>query len=163
MIGGMRMAEQVKFKPHHFIDIIMALGEGEEEYTPDLDRGNGLHIVAEKVLKNPDIMIKIEVEIDDICKPCRFTAKGVCSDKVDPTFHGTTSKYVYNKQLDEKWMNRLGMKQGDELTARAFCELLKEKAGDFRDLYPYSTPEQKDSRQKNLQVGIEKYLKKDVL
>ena len=152
------MKNKVRIKPHHLIDIIIHFGKGERSIPPDLDRGHAQHLVAEKVLGDPGCVVIMETGIDDICTPCRFVRDGVCTDKVDPAFHGTPLKHEYNKGLDERWMARLGIRNVQEYTVRAFCELLTGKTGELEKIYPFSTPEYLNTKQNGLQEGIKRYL-----
>ena len=53
---------------------------------------------------------------------------------------------------------RLGVQEGDQLTAREFCLLLRDRAGDITDIYRESPAARTAQRQAKLQRGVAKFL-----
>jgi hypothetical protein len=60
--------------------------------------------------------------------------------------------------IDRRWCERLGIKQGDRLTARQFCERLRSHAGDITDIYREIPAERTAERAGKLEEGIRKFL-----
>ena len=62
--------------------------------------GHDFYKVANEIIDNPSIDLKLTIDGDDICKPC----KKYHEQCVDPLTHiqGYTSKDVYNKTLDKR-------------------------------------------------------------
>ena len=90
----------ILIKPHHFIDIIKLYGSGIDRFVPDEKMGHDFYKVANEIIDNPSIDLKLTIDGDDICKPC----KKYHEQCIDPLTHiqGYTSKDVYNKTLDKR-------------------------------------------------------------
>ena len=56
-------------KPHHFVDIITAFGDGRETFAPH-PYGHALHEVAAEILAARDVLLRMELGADAICLPC---------------------------------------------------------------------------------------------
>ena len=79
------MSELIRIKPHHFIDIVAALGEGKRCFVPH-PYGHAQHVVAEKIRDRPDVVLEIELAADDICGPCSHNLEGICDDVIDISY-----------------------------------------------------------------------------
>ena len=53
-------------KPHHFVDIVTALGDGGTDFQPH-PYGHAVHSVAKELLAHRDVVLCIELGADDIC------------------------------------------------------------------------------------------------
>lgn len=139
-------------KPHHFVDLITALGQGQLPAEPH-PYGHALHLVAQELVADRDVMLRIELGADDICAPCRHNIGGRCDDVIDTSFRPTapSSKREWNLLLDERWCERLGIQQGDVLTARQLCQRLRERAGDITPIYREIPAARTAERQRNLE------------
>lgn len=153
------MSEPIRIKPHHFVDIIRDYGAGEVSLGPH-PYGHAVHLVAARIVSDPDTPLVMELGADDICQPCRHNIEGLCDDTIEARFGGgaPTSKGEYNLALDERWCERLGLKPGDRLTAREFCERLREAAGDITDIYREEPPANTAAREQSIREGIAKVL-----
>ena len=153
------MADVVRIKPHHFIDIIRSFGQGTTSFEPH-PYGHAVHSVAERLWRERDAMLEMELGADDICAPCVHNIDGLCDDGIDTSFRpdAPSSKREYNLRIDERWCERLGLAQGDCLTARAFCERLRERMGDIRPIYRENPPERVAGRVEALTAGIQVFL-----
>lgn len=151
----------IAIKPHHFVDVITALGDGKTAFEPH-PYGHALHLVARAILDNPEEALCIEFGADTICAPCRHNRNGLCEDTIDVSFkpQAPFSKRAYNLLLDERWAERLALKQGDRLTVRQFCERIKEDAGDIADIYRETPADRTADRQAKLMRGVDLYLVK---
>ena len=149
----------IRIKPHHFIDIVTAFGGGQTKFEPH-PYGHALHAVAARILRHRDILLEMELGADDICKPCARNVGGLCDDTIDTSFRpaAPSSKRAWNLLIDRRWRLRLRMKQGDQLTAREFCERLRDKAGDITDIYREIPAERTTERAAKLSAGIRKFL-----
>lgn len=154
-----RTGKVISIKPHHFVDIITAFGDGCTRFEPH-PYGHAVHRVAAEILADRDAMIRIEFGADDICGPCRHNIDGLCDDTIDTSFRpqAPKSKRQYNLLLDERWAERLGLRPGDQLTAREFCLLLRGRAGDITDIYRENPAERTAQRQTKLQNGLAWFL-----
>lgn len=127
----------IAIKPHHFVDIIRAFGEGRTQFEPH-PYGHALHSVAAEILANSNVPLRIELGADDICQPCRHNVHGLCDDTIDTSFRpqAPRSKQEWNVRIDQRWCERLGLGQGDRRTARELCLLIRDRAGDLAGIYP---------------------------
>ena len=149
----------IAIKPHHFVDILTALGEDRTQSEPH-PYGHAVHLVAAEILANPEVQLRIELGADDICAPCRHNAGGLCDDTIDTSFRpqAPSSKREWNLRIDRRWCQRLVIQQDDCLTAREFCLLIRERAGDLSDIYREIAPQQTAQRQSQLTRGIARFL-----
>jgi len=102
----------------------------------------------------------MELGIDDICEPCIHNINGVCDDTIDTSFRpdAPSSKGEWNLIIDKRWCKRLKLQQGDRLTAREFCERLRDNTDDITDIYRESPVERTAVKAENLKKGIERFL-----
>jgi len=153
------MSDVIRIKPHHFVDILRALGQGQTTFEPH-PYGHDLHTVAHRLMRDRDTLLEMELDDDDICRPCRHNVDGRCDDTIDTSFRpeAPRSKREYNLLIDRRWCRRLGLAPGDRLTAREFCTRLRPLAGDITDIYREIPADRTAQRAAALQAGIEKYL-----
>jgi len=176
------MTEKGKFllKPHHFLDIIKLHGIGtdffvpEEEYIRQIKEVKGkrreyhhdFNIAGNIVLENPLAIITLTVGADDTCSPCRFLVDGKCTDELSSQFT-YPSKEEWNQVVDRRVLNVWGLKEGDEITAIALCQLSKEKFTPeiILDIWKENTKEEALQRAEYLINGLKKYVEryKDLL
>ena len=149
----------ISIKPHHFVDILTMFGEGR---TPPKTHplGHAVYSVTQEILADRDVELHMEFGADDICAPCRQNIDGVCADTIDNSFRpqAPESKLAYNLLLDQRWSQRLGLQQGDRLTARELCVRIRDRAGDICDIYWESPADGTAQRQAKLQQGVAKFL-----
>jgi hypothetical protein len=149
----------IPIKPHHFVDIITAFGDGVEAPPPH-PYGHAVHTVTEAVLSRPHVQMRMELGADAICAPCRHNQAGVCDDRIDTSYRplAPASKRDWNLRLDQRWCERLGLAAGQQLSALACCRLLQEKAGDITAIYAEEPAERTAGRQARLAAGIRRFL-----
>ena len=153
------MSETIRIKPHHFIDIVSAIGRGQTTFEPH-PYGHGVHTVAARLVEDRDTLLEIELGADDVCRPCTHNVDGLCDDVIDTSFRpqAPSLKREYNLLIDQRWCARLGLSQGDRLTAREFCLILRDRMGDVTDVYREPPSERTAKRAEDLRAGIETYL-----
>ncbi len=149
----------IAIKPHHFVDIVTAFGQGQTEFQPH-PYGHAVHNVAREILDNRDVDLRMELGADDICLPCRHNIDGLCDDTIDTSFRpeAPESKREWNLLIDRRWCERLGLRQDDQLTARELCLRIRDRAGDITDIYREIAPDMTADRQANLEKGIARFL-----
>jgi len=150
----------ISIKPHHFIDIITSFGTGHRTFQAH-PCGHAVHIVSEQILNDREICLKMELGIDDICKPCVHNVGGVCSDNIDTSYRPSapSSKNDWNLLIDQRWCQRLGIEQGAQYNAHNLCELIRVKMGDITDIYHEIPGHMTAKRNVNLVKGLEYYLR----
>jgi hypothetical protein len=149
----------VRVKPHHFIDIIADIGDGQTEWRPHR-YGHAVHTVAETVLRDRDVMLEMELAADDICAPCVHNVGGLCDDRIDTSFRplAPSSKREYNLLIDRRWCERLGLAQGDRLTARRFCERLATSLDNLTAIYREMPADRTARRERSVREGVRRFL-----
>jgi hypothetical protein len=149
----------IAIKPHHFVDIVTAFGEERTELQPH-PYGHAAHTVAKEIFVNRNVDLRIELGADDICLPCRHNIHGLCDDTIDTSFRpqAPRSKREYNLLIDQRWAERLGLRQDDQLTARELCLRIRDCANDIEDIYRETPSDRTAERQAKLQRGIAIFL-----
>ena len=79
------MKPPIDIKPHHFVDIVTAHGDPDYTFRPHR-YGHAVYLVAEKVLANPDVLLRMELGADAICGPCVHNIDGLCDDTIDTSY-----------------------------------------------------------------------------
>jgi hypothetical protein len=154
------MAQVIRIKPHHFVDILTSFGVGQRTFEPHA-YGHAVHTVSERVLDERDVTLEMELGADDICAPCIHNIDGLCDDTIDTSHRpgAPTSKREWNLGIDQRWCERLGIEQGDQMTARQFAESLSRRAGDITDIYREEPAERTADRAANMARGVEFFLR----
>ncbi len=151
----------IRIKPHHFVDIITSFSAEDLTFEPS-PYGHAVHTVSEEILRNRDVLLEMELGADDICAPCKHNINGLCDDTIDTSFRpqAPSSKREWNLMIDKRWCERLKLQQGHRLTAREFCELLRDNVDDLTDIYREIPAERAAERERELKAGIRKFLGK---
>ena len=104
--------------------------------------------------------IHIELDSDDICKPCKHNINGLCDDTIDTSFRpkAPKSKREWNLLIDRRWCKHLKIKQGDRLTARQLCKQLRSLGGNIVDIYREIPADMTHERARKLKKGIKEFL-----
>ncbi|HRU06640.1 MAG TPA: hypothetical protein P5137_12800, partial [Candidatus Brocadiia bacterium] len=126
----------ISIKPHHFVDIITSFGAGQSDPQPH-PYGHAVHTVTKAVLADRDVLLRMELGADDICAPCKHNISGLCGDTIDTSYRPLAPKLKreWNLLIDQRWLQRLGLREGDTLTARQMCQRIQDRAGDITDIY----------------------------
>lgn len=153
------MPETIQTKPHHFLDILRDVGGGQRTFEPH-PYGHAVHTVAEKVLSDRTVMLELVVGIDDICAPCRNNRDGVCVDTIDTSYRpqAPSSKQAWNRMIDLRLFERLGLEEGARLSAESFCRIARDRLGDLHDIWREVPRPMTEDRHEKLMRGISIYL-----
>ncbi|MCL4195650.1 MAG: hypothetical protein KJZ87_28190, partial [Thermoguttaceae bacterium] len=92
--------------------------------------------------------------------PCRHNVDGLCDDIIDTSFRPAApeSKREYNLLIDQRWAQRLGLRQDDEMTARELCLRIRDSCRDLAEIYREVSPDRTAARQAKLRKGIAVFL-----
>jgi hypothetical protein len=155
------MKSLIRIKPHHFVDIITSFSADDLTFEPS-PYGHAVHTVSERILKDRDILLEMELGADDICAPCIHNINGLCDDIIDTSFRpdAPSSKREWNLIIDKRWCERLNLQQGNRLTAREFCERLRDNTDGITDIYREIPVERTAERASKLEAGIKKFLER---
>ena len=113
----------ILIKPHHFIDIIKLYGSGIDRFVPDEKMGHDFYKVANTIIHNPDVTLRLTIYGDDICKPCK-KYNNICTDALHHIL-GFTSKDIYNQTLDTRIISLYSLSK-ETYTAKELCDILLE-------------------------------------
>ncbi len=162
------MAEVIRTKPHHFLDIVRDYGVGVE-FQPS-PSGHAVHLVAEKVGclrsgRDRQTMLELVLGIDDICEPCKHHVDGHCLDTTTTTGE-VTSKEEWNLTIDTRLLQRLDLQEGTRIQADDFCRLARQRlyptgaveGSLIFDIWREASREKTEDRARNLLLGIALYL-----
>jgi len=145
------MPDIIRIKPHHFLDIIKVFGAGGI-FKPH-PYGHAVHMVAEKVLKDSNIVLELVLGADDICQPCIHNKDGICVD-ITTTPGVMISKESWNRTIDRRLFERLNLEEGTRISASEFCLVTQEHLGNIYDVWREAPPDQTADREKNLMRGL---------
>ena len=120
------MAGRLRLRPHHLIDIVTDYGHGQT-FAPH-PYGHAVHLVAQRVIEDPDLEIEFVLAADDICAPCRHLLPSGCCDDVLHQLTPPTSKQAYNDELDLAVCDHLGIQPGARLPLQAFLARLRQQS-----------------------------------
>lgn len=150
------MAKPLRIKPHHLLDIIRDLGAGKKHEPHPY--GHGVHRLARIIRDNPHTVFVLTADADSICEPCCNMIDRRCVDTT--TSPGRkVSRESWNRLIDGRIFEKLGLEEGAAISALDFCRLASEMLGDLYTLYVEADPEKTAVREKNLTRGFEEYLK----
>jgi len=149
----------IAIKPHHFVDILAALGTGQACPEPH-PYGHALHTVMRRIVDDPSVMLRIELGADDICRPCRHNVGGLCDDTIDTSFRPAAppAKGEYNLLLDRRWCERLGLAEGEELPALTLCERIGKRMDNLAGIYREDPSAKTAKKHADLARGVALYL-----
>jgi hypothetical protein len=142
----------MRLRPHHLLDIITQYGAGVP-FRPH-HYGHALHSVAETVIANPDLLVELVVDADDICAPCSHLVQGRCDDvlsRVEPP----TAKQDYNDDLDHRLLAYLGITEGDVMSVRQYLKVVRCHLEGIEKICTHPREDEK-SRLEDLTRGVAK-------
>ena len=141
------------------MDIITSFGKGERIFHPH-PYGHALHTISKRILTDRELALKIELGIDDICKPCLHNACGACDDTIDTSYRpaAPSSKNDWNLLIDRRWCERLAIEQDDQFSAHELCDRIRDKMGDITNIYREIPADMTAERNASLIKGLEFYL-----
>lgn len=147
--------EEIIIKPHHFMDIIKLYGSGIEVFVPDEKMGHDFYRIANTVINNPKVKVRLTVDGDDICKPCKKYCNG-CKDSLGH-IPGFDSKNVYNRALDQRMIEMYDLNK-ETYTAEELCSIYYRNKEYIFDVWKEENMEITDRRYELFTQGAMKYL-----
>lgn len=133
----------IKLRPHHIIDIITDHGNNIQ-YQPH-PYGHSQHLVAPRLLSDPDLKIKLVLGADDICAGCKhLMPDGKCED-VLAQLKPSPSKQAYNDVLDCRLFDHFSLDPDCILTTRKYLEIVNENTPGIEKIctHPKEDPEER--------------------
>ncbi len=114
------MANTIKLRPHHLLDIVRVYEPGRE--IEPAESGNAVHEITRIVDTALETKVAFVMDPDDICRPCsHLQPDGVCErvlTKLDPP----QPMQQYNDRLDGELFRHLDMREGETMSIREFLE-----------------------------------------
>ncbi len=152
------MSHYLPVKPHHFVDIMASFAPGFIELKPHPYQ-HSLHKVSLQILEDRNLMLRIELGADAICKTCILNNDGLCTDRIDTSFRplAPSSKRAYNLLLDERWCGRLEIECNELLTAYDLCKRLLKNAGNLEEIYRENPADYVNRKEQTLRSGLRHY------
>lgn len=153
------MRNLIRIKPHHFIDFMTALGEGQVEFKPH-PSGHADYLIAHKLTQNPHRSLQIVLGVDDVCFPCQFHIDGTCKGIFDSAFLpvDTASRQPAICAIDRRWCERLQIQDRETLPALDFCRRIYSIIDEVSDIYAEIPFNEVSERMRYLRAGIEAFL-----
>lgn len=150
----------ITIKPHHYIDMIKLYGSGLSRFVPDTEYHHSFYCVGNSILNDPDVKLSFTIECDDVCSNCKFESKeGTCQDTVK-NLPGYNSKDLYNKMIDRKLIDLLGLDIKKTYTSKEYCELVYENRNVIFQVWTIENQEVTQRRYDLFSKGCERYLQK---
>lgn len=148
---------EIIIKPHHFMDIIKLYGSGIEHFVPDEKMHHDFYKVANNIINDPSVSLKLTIYGDDICKPC-IKYKDECTDLLDHIL-GYTTKNNYNQTLDKRIIELYNLRN-TQYTALELCTIIFENKDYIYDVWKEEDNSITDKRYKLFSLGAMKFLNK---
>lgn len=115
----------LSMKPHHFMDIMKLYGNGIEVFVPDAAMGHDFHLVANEILVNPLLPLRLTCGADSICAPClHLGEKRQCMDCLENHYSGLTSKEAWNRRIDQRIFRYAHLQEAEMYSAYELCRHL---------------------------------------
>lgn len=152
--------ETLPIKPHHFVDILCALGDGTESFVPH-PYGHAVHVVAQRLLAAPHTRLRIELQADAICGPCCHNIDGLCDDSIDTTHRPAAprSKRAWNLLIDQRWCRCLGIRQDDSIEAIQLCTRIHTTLDSIPEIYREIIDLRRTmARRQRLEKGVARFI-----
>ncbi len=145
---------------HHFFDIIRDFGIGKD-IIPHF-YGHSYHKISQLIRNDPNIKIRIVLNIDDICNGCVHLVNNSCEDIITHRAD-FNSKEEFNDFIDKRIINKCEIKIGNILTPKELCEKAKEYLNYIFWIYKGNDIEHTKIRKMNFIKGLEYYKSKHLL
>lgn len=139
----------LKLRPHHLIDIIT--GYGNDVIFKPHPYGHSQYLVAQKILSDLDMRIKLVLGADDICRGCmHLMTNGRCKDVLSQIIP-SPPKQAYNDILDSRLFDHFYLTPGHIISAHKFLEMVNESIPGLEIIctHPKENPEKRVNGLKN--------------
>jgi hypothetical protein len=153
-----------ELKPHHFLDILKLYGAGISEFVPDYNYNHDFYRVANLILNQPKTLIRLTLQKDAICLPCKFLRADKCVDVVNGA-RGYIKKYDWNWVIDVRLLNLLEVDEGYQTSAFELAHMFNKRlsADVFSRIWNERQADETKKRAELTLQGIDKYLNQAVV
>lgn len=151
------MDKKIVIKPHHFLDIIKLYGSGIDFFVPDEKMGHDFFRIGNIILNNKNIMMKLTIDADDICTPCKYCKSSVCDDSLSG-IGGYTKKDAYNKTLDKRIIEYFNLDLNKPYTPKELCEIYLSDLDFIYKVWQEEDDEKTTRRYELFSNGAKKYV-----
>lgn len=149
--------ETITLKPHHFMDILKLYGTGIQEFTPDESLGHDFHQVANTLIQNLNQTIRVTLQMDSICIPCKKCVDQKCADQLTH-IEGFTSKETYNQLIDARFIELLNLDLDYIFTAKELAQLMLDHHLSIFEIWQERPLVHTIQRHDNFILGATRYL-----
>ena len=117
--------------------------------------GHDFYKVANEIIDNPSVDLKLTIDGDDICKPCKKYHERC----IDPLTHiqGYMSKDVYNKTLDKRIIKLYNLND-EYYTAKQLCSIIQKNKEYIFEVWDEEDNEVTQKRYELFLQGAHKFL-----
>lgn len=140
-------------RPHHILDIITKYGQNFA-FDPH-PYGHAMHIVAQKIVDDINMKVKLTIGADEICYPCRHLLPNGYCDDVLKQISPAINKQDYNDHLDSKLLTFLNIKPNTILSIRDYLTIINARTPGIEKICSHPM-EKKDCRLRGLIDGLVK-------
>ena len=149
--------EQIIIKPHHFMDILKLYGSGINIFVSDEKMGHDSYKVANRILKDRNVQLRLTTAADDICQPCIMCQNQICIDRVNiADYH---SKDDYNRTLDKRLLELMNLNTQSTYSALELCRLMLKYHHFIFDVWNEEGQTLNQKRHDLFVLGAQKYIK----
>ena len=153
------MKERIVIKPHHFLDIIKLYGAGLDVFVPDEKMGHDFYRIGNLILENKNVVIKLTVDADDICVPCKYCVNHRCIDSLE-NIPGYVEKGLYNRMLDLRIIEYFSLDLEKDYTALELCRIYLSDLDFIYEVWQEENNEKTNERYRLFSIGAKKYVHK---
>ncbi|MCD4699147.1 MAG: DUF1284 domain-containing protein [Phycisphaerae bacterium] len=120
----------MKVRGHHLVCTYCFYGSGKKTARDFFGIDNAIPELLRKLRENPDLEITVMADFDDVCGMCPIkTPEGCGRGKGDEG--GISDQNEKLRQWDRILLDRLGLRVGEEITARNLEKRLGERIPDI--------------------------------
>ena len=149
--------ENIRIKPHHFLDILKLHGKGLDHFLPDTDYNHDFYKIANQIIGGEPDTITFTLENYDICLPCKYNGGTCCTDTVGRT---SLSKHSHNMDIDKSLIDTLNLEEGKEYSFYETIDLIKDRItiNAYRTAWPEADGDEINFRYKYGMIGLGKII-----
>lgn len=142
---------------HHFFDIIRDFGSNKNIVPhPYL---HSYYKVAKEINENPDIILEIVFEADDVCMNCIHLINSSCDDSITHR-SDFAEKEAFNNYLDKRIVEICGIQSSIRYSPKILCEVAHKYIENIGYIYKGNDNEHTQLRKGNVLKGLKYYSQK---
>ena len=136
---------------HHFFDILRDYGSNKT--LEPHEYGHNYHVIGQQIYNNKISEMKLIIDNDDICQGCNKLSEKHCIDTISHRAD-FKSKEKFNNHIDTRIMDRMGLKQNQNITLKTLLAMSHLYTDAIELIYTGNDIEHTMMRKKNVERGI---------